>query len=70
MIVRSWRLWQCPPRRVCQGMREDPVMIPNAVTIVSIGQYVALVKQWTIVTNVLDHALTCWRLIQLKQELC
>ena len=68
MRVRSRGLGQCPPRRVGQGVREDPVMITSSVATVTIGQSAAIVSKETIMTSVRSQALACWRLIQLKQE--
>ena len=45
MRVRSGWLGKGPPCRVCQRVREDPVVIPDAVTTVTIRQSAALVSK-------------------------
>ena len=45
MRVRSGWLGKGPPCCVCQGVREDPVVIPDAVTTVTIRQSAALVSK-------------------------
>ena len=57
MRVRSGWLGKGPPCRVCQRVREDPVVIPDAVTTVTIRQSTALVSKCTILTSVLNQIL-------------
>ena len=57
--MRVWSGWlgKGPPRRVCQGVRENPVVITDVVTTMTIGQSAALVSKCTILTSVLSHIL-------------